>query len=223
MGQPKITEIEAALADWDFLKELPQEIGGFKLELGKGIEGQILTMASYINEKMHSHLDLVYTTETFDYVPVKNVGLHTFRDIRYFCRDREKFAKMMHEKLPELLADIDRTKKHQIKTLVKDAGIAAWEYAAKLPQQLGPFELFITPANPVDYINGSTIMIDYSDFEHGNQLVFFYNGFRNEFFAEAKRDFLTCITHEFDCRKLTDLEKLLDDNLETALQKLAKA
>lgn len=28
---------------------------------------------------------------------------------------------------------------------------------------------------------------------------------------------------EFDCRKLTDLEKLLDDNLETALQKLAKA
>ena len=30
MGQPKITEIEAALADWDFLKELPQEIDGFK-------------------------------------------------------------------------------------------------------------------------------------------------------------------------------------------------
>lgn len=66
-------------------------------------------------------------------------------------------------------------------------------------------------------------MIDYSDFEHGNQLVFFYNSFRDEFFAETKRDFLTGITHEFDCRKLTDLEKLLDDNLETALQKLAKA
>lgn len=152
-------------------------------------------MASYINEAMHSRLDLIYTTETFDYVPVKTVGLHTFRDIRYFCRDREKFAKMMNEKLPELLADIDRGKTHQMGTLVEEAGIVAWEYAAKLPQQIGAFELFITPSNPVDYINGSTIMIDYSDFEHGNQLVFFYNSFRDEFFAETKRDFLTGITH----------------------------
>ncbi|WP_293719378.1 hypothetical protein [uncultured Phascolarctobacterium sp.] len=223
MGQLKITEIEAQLNEWEFLKELPPEIDGFKLTMGQGIDGQILTIASYGNEAMHSKLDLVYTSETFDYVPVKTIGMHTFRDIRYFCRDRDKFAKLMQENLPELLADIDREKKHRMGTLVEGTGLASWEYAARLPQKVGGFELFIAPDNPIDYINGSTLFIDYSDFEHGNQLVFFYNTFRDEFFAETKKGFMTGITHEFDCRNLEALEKLLDENLEAALQKLGKA
>ena len=49
MGQPKITEIEAQLGEWEFLKELPQEIDGFKLTMGQGIDGQILTIASYLS------------------------------------------------------------------------------------------------------------------------------------------------------------------------------
>jgi hypothetical protein len=223
MGQLKITEIEAQLNEWEFLKELPPEIDGFKLTMGQGIDGQILTIASYGNEAMHSKLDLVYTSETFDYVPVKTIGMHTFRDIRYFCRDRDKFAKLMQEKLPELLADINREKKHRMGTLVEETGLASWGYAARLPQKVGGFELFIAPDNPIDYINGSTLFIDYSDFEHGNQLVFFYNTFRDEFFAETKKGFMTGITHEFDCRNLEALEKLLDENLEAALQKLGKA
>ncbi|MCD7873632.1 MAG: hypothetical protein LUH17_01250 [Acidaminococcaceae bacterium] len=223
MGQLKITEIEAQLNEWEFLKELPPEIDGFKLTMGQGIDGQILTIASYGNEAMHSKLDLVYTSETFDYVPVKTIGMHTFRDIRYFCRDREKFAKLMQENLPELLADINREKKHRMGTLVEETGLVSWEYAARLPQKVGGFELFIAPDNPIDYINGSTLFIDYSDFEHGNQLVFFYNTFRDEFFAETKKGFMTGITHEFDCRNLEALEKLLDENLEAALQKLGKA
>lgn len=223
MGQLKITEIEAQLNEWEFLKELPPEIDGFKLTMGQGIDGQILTIASYGNEAMHSKLDLVYTSETFDYVPVKTIGMHTFRDIRYFCRDRDKFAKLMQENLPELLADINREKKHRMGTLVEETGLASWEYAARLPQKVGGFELFIAPDNPIDYINGSTLFIDYSDFEHGNQLVFFYNTFRDEFFAETKKAFMTGITHEFDCRNLEALEKLLDENLEAALQKLGKA
>ncbi|MCC8158105.1 MAG: hypothetical protein LIO50_02615 [Phascolarctobacterium sp.] len=223
MGQLKLTEIEAQLNEWEFLKELPPEIDGFKLTMGQGIDGQILTIASYGNEAMHSKLDLVYTSETFDYVPVKTIGMHTFRDIRYFCRDRDKFAKLMQENLPELLADIDREKKHRMGTLVEETGLASWEYAARLPQKVGGFELFIAPDNPIDYINGSTLFIDYSDFEHGNQLVFFYNTFRDEFFAETKKGFMTGITHEFDCRNLEALEKLLDENLEAALQKLGKA
>ncbi|MDO5380517.1 MAG: hypothetical protein Q4E98_06540 [Acidaminococcaceae bacterium] len=223
MGQLKITEIEAQLNEWEFLKELPPEIDGFKLTMGQGIDGQILTIASYGNEAMHSKLDLVYTSETFDYVPVKTIGMHTFRDIRYFCRDRDKFAKLMQENLPELLADINREKKHRMGTLVEETGLASWGYAARLPQKVGGFELFIAPDNPIDYINGSTLFIDYSDFEHGNQLVFFYNTFRDEFFAETKKGFMTGITHEFDCRNLEALEKLLNENLEAALQKLGKA
>ena len=129
----------------------------------------------------------------------------------------------MHEKLPELLEDVNREKQHQMGTLIEEAGLLNWAYSGKLPQKIGDFELYITPDNPIDYINGSTLFIDYSDFEHGNQLVFFYNSFRDEFFAETKKRFMTGITHEFDCRNLKDLENLLDNNLEQALQKLGKA
>lgn len=223
MGQPDIKEIAAQLPEWEFLQGLPQEIDGFKLELGQEINGQILTMASYVNPAVHSRLDLIYTSETFDYIPVKTIGLHTFRDIRYFCRDKDKFAAMMQAKLPELLFEVNRDQIHHVETLAEETGLNHWEYGAQLPKKIGGFELFIAPGNPIDYINGSTLFIDYSDFEHGTQLVFFYNTFRNEFFAESKTNFLPGITHEFDCRDLKSLEKLLESKLEPALEKLAKA
>ena len=89
MGQPDIKEIEAGLKDWDFVRNLPAAIGDYTLVPGSGIDGQILNIAAYVHEASHCRLDLTYTKETFDYVPVKTVGLHTFRDVRFFCRDRE--------------------------------------------------------------------------------------------------------------------------------------
>ena len=85
MGQPDIKEIEAGLKDWDFVRNLPAAIGDYTLVPGSGIDGQILNIAAYVHEASHCRLDLTYTKETFDYVPVKTVGLHTFRDARA-CR-----------------------------------------------------------------------------------------------------------------------------------------
>ena len=68
----KITEIEEGLKDWTFLEQLPKEISGFKLKEGTGINGNILNIASYVNDEIHCSLDLIYTGETFDYVVVKN-------------------------------------------------------------------------------------------------------------------------------------------------------
>ena len=66
MGQASITEIAESLQDYEPLKELPKEIGGFKLEQGSGIQGQILNIAAYVNEAAHCRLDITYTSETFD-------------------------------------------------------------------------------------------------------------------------------------------------------------
>ena len=103
MGQASITEIAAEIENWDLLQKLPKQIGDFILCPGSGIKGQILNIAAYINEKTHCRLDLTYTSETFDYVPVKTVGLHTFRDERYFARDREHFAKMLLQHLDDII------------------------------------------------------------------------------------------------------------------------
>lgn len=222
MGQLSITEIEAGLAQWKFLQQLPSEIAGFKLRLGGGIEGQILHIASYINEIMHCQLDLTYTAETFDYVPVKKVGLHIFRDDRFFCRDRDKFAAQMLKHLPEIIADIDRNHRHGMGYETQVQNFAEWEDWKALPAKIGNFELFITPDNPVAYINGSILFLDYTDFANGNQLYFLYNTFRNELFAEMKKQYLPLTTEEFDARSLDELTMLLQAKLESTLTNLEK-
>ena len=157
MAKQSITEIEAGMGEWDFLKQLPREIDGFKLMGGSGIKGQILNIAAYVNEPMHCRLDLTYTTETFDYVPVKTIGLHTFRDERFFCREKDKFARIMLERLPEIIGDVDRTHPHTMGHEAVALGFDQWEYWRTLPEKIGSYERFLTPDNPVNYINGSML------------------------------------------------------------------
>lgn len=230
MGQPGIREIEASLAGWDFLQRLPREIGSFKLLPGTGVKGQILNIAAYANEAGRTRLDLTYTGETFDYVPVKNVGLHTFRDERYFCRGREHFAAQMLEHLPGILMGIDRTRPHKLPFEARALGFDKWQYWRGLPQKTGGYQLFITPDNPLAYINGSYIFLDYTDFERGNQVYFSYNVFRNELFAEKKKGWLPLTTDVFDVTdkstgdrfKLDRLAELMDEHLEKTLEELGK-
>ncbi len=227
MGQMDIKEIEAGLKDWEFLRRLPQQIGEFKLVGGTGISGQILNIAAYVHETSHCRLDLTYTTETFDYVPVKTVGLHTFRDVRFFCRNREHFAEQMLQKLPEILGSIDRKSAHKMPFEAKALGFGQWDYWKSLPQQIAGYELYITPENPLPFINGSVIFLDYTDFLHGNQIYFSYNIFRNELFAEMRKNHLPLTTEAFDvksnvpdARKLEALQVHLEEKLQSTLESL---
>lgn len=222
MGQPSIQEIEKSLQEWQFLQQLPKEVAGFELREGSGIEGQILNIASYVNEASHCRLDLTYTGETFDYVPVKKVGLHIFRDDRFFCRDREKFAALMLAHLPEIIADIDRNQKHGMSYETEVQHFSDWEAWKALPEKIGGFERFITPDNPLTYINGSIIFLDYTDFSNGNQLFFLYNTFRDELFAEIKKGYLPLTTESFNAKNLAELTDLLTDKLEPVLGQLEK-
>lgn len=218
----KISEIMESLPDWDFLKQLPQEIDGFQLLAGTGLKGQILNIAAYVNDAMHCRLDLTYTTETFDYIPVKTIGLHTFRDERYFCRDRDRFAEQMLEHLPDLIAIVDRNHHHEMGWEAKNAGFPTWEGWKKLPKRIGNYELFITPDNPVEYINGSMLFLDYTNFATGDQIVFMYNSFRDEIFAEFKCKYFPLTTDEFNAKNLDELDILLEEKLEKNLLKLSQ-
>ena len=230
MGQPDITEISAGLKDWDFLNKLPQELNGFSLQPSSGIKGQILNIASYVNESMRCRLDLTYTCETFDYVPLKTVGLHVYREERLFCRDRDKFAQLVLEQLPRLLHEVDRAQKHSMNYEARSIGFEGWEYWHSLPKRIGNYELFITPDNPLAYLNGSYIFLDYTDFGHQNQIYFAYNIYRNEIFAEFKQRGIPITTTMFDVpgnvkdeRKLDMLAQLIDAHLAKALQDLEKS
>ena len=218
----KITEIEAELQEWEFLQQLPKELEGFTLREGTGIKGNILNIASYVDEANHACVDLIYTGETFDYVVVKNLGLHTFRDDRFFTRDKDKFAEVVLNKLPSLLQDMGKGKAKEMGYESEVMGFKEWNYWKSLPKQIGNFELYITPGCPLEYINGSWIILDYSDFANGNQLMFLYNSFRNELFAELKKGYLPLNTEEFNANSLEVLTALLKEKLEKTLTALEK-
>lgn len=218
----KITEIEAELVEWEFLKQLPKELEGFTLHEGTGIKGNILNIASYVDEANHSCVDLIYTGETFDYVIVKNLGLHTFRDDRFFTRDKDKFAEVVVAKLPSLLQDMGKGRAKAMGYESEVMGFKEWDYWKKLPKQIGNFELYITPDSPLEYINGSWVILDYSDFVNGNQLMFLYNSFRNELFAETKKGYLPLTTEEFNANSLEALSALIGEKLEKTLADLEK-
>ena len=230
MGQMSITEIEASLQNWDLLTKLPPKMGNFDLLPGTGIKGQILNIASYEYAPSHCRLDLTYTSETFDYVPVKTVGLHVYREERLFCRDRDKFAQLVLEQLPRLLHEVDRAQKHSMNYEARSIGFEGWEYWHSLPKRIGNYELFITPDNPLAYLNGSYIFLDYTDFGQQNQIYFAYNIYRNEIFAEFKQRGIPITTTMFDVpgnvkdeRKLDMLAQLIDAHLAKALQDLEKS
>ena len=218
----KITEIEAELQEWEFLKQLPKELEGFTLREGTGVKGNILNIASYVDEANHACVDLIYTGETFDYVIVKNLGLHTFRDDRFFTRDKDKFAEVVLNKLLSLLQEMGKSKVKQMGYESEVMGFNEWEDWKTLPKQIGNFELYITPDNPLEYINGSWVILDYSDFANGNQLMFLYNSFRNELFAEMKKGNLPLTTEEFNANSLEALSALIKVKLEKTLTALEK-
>ena len=229
MGQPNITEIEAGLKDWDFLAQLPQEMYGFTLLPSSGIKGLVLNLASYVKPGSRCRLDLTYTTETFDYVPVKTVGLHVFRDERLFYRDRDKFAQETLAQLPRLIKAIDRDQPHAMDWEAQEMGFESWDYWRSLPKKIGDLELFITPDNPLAYLNGSYVFLDYTDFQRGNQLYFAYNIYRNEIFAELKHEYFPITTTRFDVgrgvqdkRKLAVFSELLETHLEKTILDLEK-
>ena len=217
---PKPEDIEVIIKrrpDWEFLQKLPKELHGFSLEEGGQLKGHEFVLGSYVNEEARRRLELIYTKETFDYVPVRQVGLLRYRDFRYITRDKDVFADWITGAIDRLVEETTPAYIPRSGHLLKDKGILDWHFPDTLPERVGNFVKFIGPRYPLDFINNATVILDYVDFDAGNELVFLYNRVRNEFYAENKKQLIPNTIHEFDAKKLEDLEVLLAERLEPYL------
>ena len=220
---PKPEDIEVIIKrrpDWEFLQKLPKELHGFTFEEGGQLKGHEFVLGSYVNEEARRRLELIYTKETFDYVPVRQVGLLRYRDFRYITRDKDMFAEWITGAIDRLVEETTPTYIPRSGHLLKDKGILDWHFPDTLPERVGNFVKFIGPRYPLDFINNATVILDYADFDAGNELVFLYNRVRNEFYAENKIHMIPNTIHEFDAKKLEDLEVLLAERLEPYLLEL---
>lgn len=196
MGIKKCGEMAEELADWDMLQKLPAELRGFKLVRQFTQEGQELTLVTYRNEQ-HRALKVVYTEETGDLVCVKECGLNSYRDDSLYARVPERFAGEFLKKLDGLLLELCDGKGKYSWT-ARELGLDKWSGWQELPVEIGSFRRYVTPDNPLPYINGSVIFLDYSDFEGKNQFLLYYNEYRNEIFAEMKQKGLMLYSSRYD-------------------------
>lgn len=210
---------------WDFPARLPASVGSYRLGAGAS-RGRDEHIAAYVDALGRRRLDMLYAGETCDYLLVKTVGLNVFRLTDYIFRDRDKFAAEVLAHLEEILTE---EQPHAMQVEAAALAFGHWDYWRELPRRVGDFELFITPERPLEYLNGSYIFLDYSDFQHGNQIYFAYNILRNEIFAEKKQAYLPLTTDLFDVprsvpdgRKLERLGALLQERLTDTLQELAR-
>lgn len=223
MSYPSIQEVAQQVKSWDFTINLPEEIDGFVKEIQSNIDGQVLHICRYFNVGLKAQLDIIYTVETFDYVVVRTMGINTYRDVRYVYKERDVFAQKVLEALPRIIKNMEHPDSVNLGAMVAEHGILTWEYGNSLPAAIGDFELYIKPKNAIEHINGSVIIIDYTDFKRKDQFVVYYNRLRNQFFAELKIAGVFRDSKKFDSHNLKTLQSKLEKNLKNSLNYVMKS
>jgi len=232
MGIKTIDEMMEELQNWDFLQLLPEKIGNFELEKPfERLELEVV-VARYKGPE-DCALEICYTQETGDFVVTKNVGLFRFRDDRFYCCDKDKFVSRFLPNLTSEIGEIDKGMIHEYPCTAHFLEFDKWRDWEKLPRQHGDFKVYITPDNPLKYLNGSWVLFAYEDRLHKHQLAVFYNEYRNEVFAELKRAGVYEYTKKFDVvfdevkyfgkipTFLKDVMKKMEDNLLSTLDELS--
>lgn len=218
MAKATLEEIAEESKSWNFINNLPDTISGFEKQIKIDINGNILTLCSYVNRAKRAKIELIYSNETQDYILTQHMGLNSYRDIRFIYREKDIFAKKVEESLPKIIELMEEPQKRNLGEMVEELGILDWEYGNNLPEKIGNFIRYIRPKDAVEHLNGSIIFLDYSDFEKKDQVVFYYNRLRDQFFAEMKIAGVFYNTKDYDCANLNALEEKIKKHLETTIE-----
>lgn len=188
--------------DWAYLSELPDEIAGFTLRTGR--EGELF---SYANEAMRRQAVCLEAYDGKAYMLRCDFGLNSFFDPRFIARSRGEFESVLRDDLVKRVSDMARGAYGYV---LENSGILEWECKKFLPDKVAGFELYITPDAPVAIINGSYVLVDYSDFAKGAQFIILYNELKDCFFAEKIVQKAVETTTKFDAKKLKELAGRLE-------------
>lgn len=209
------------LQTWSFLQELPAAIAGFNLEMNMQTNGALYEVFTYANLTQHRKFAVLYDSATKDYLVKITVGLTEYCDISFICSKLILLETALKERMVTVLNSLAGYDTNStVCSVFKQKKILEWSYVAKLPEKVLDFQLFIRPTQPVKVINGSYIILDYSDFSQESNLIIYYNIFRDEFFGEARIRRTPQMTACFDTSELNELAEKIEGNLADALQSI---
>ncbi len=213
-------KIIESIGNWPFVDRLKPVLEGFSLRKELTASGSQYNIFSYCNNNHRSFL-AQYDNDTKEFLARIKVGLTQYCDVNYFAGDLPDFERLLAERMGHTLRVLGQFDVNELSSILRENNIVHWDFIAKLPARLAGFELYISPAAPVKIINGSYIIIDYSNFATNSSLLIYYNVFRDDYFGELRVKGLPQMTMLFDSKTLSELQEKLELNLKPVLQSIA--
>jgi len=210
-------KLTAQVEEIHFGKNLPAELEGFRIKKIFAPDEDKFIFFTYVDEKIHCALTTYFHEETSEFKVRQRIGLTEFCLTNFFTEDFKIFQSLLDAELADVLKNLRGFRDKSINNFLRDKRIDSWTYGKNLPAMLEGFELFISPAAPVEVTNGSFIIINYADFLINSDFVLYYNVYSDEFSGELRFDGAPHVSYAFDAKTLNDLETKLKKNLSAEL------
>ena len=216
-------KIVETVQSWVYLERLAPRIGRFVLSRDLRSEGLRYWIFSYHYSENRRSFAVLYDKATKDYMARITIGLTEFCDVNTISGSVEGLEKLLTGYMEKSLLQMSDFTVESLCSVCREKQIVEWDAAKLLPENVAGFELYIRPSAPVRMINGSYVIVDYSNFFTESNLIVYYNIYRDEFFGELRiRRTPESITM-FDAKSLKDLEERLQTNLIPVLEKMGSA
>lgn len=213
-------KIVAQVQSWELLTKLPGNLEGFTLRMELKEQGTRYCIFTYENKECYKGFSILYDKATKEFLARIVVGLTEYFDVNFIVGDIMILEKLLLARLKDTLHNLAEFNQDTLDSILIDKKILEWPYNDTLVKESSGFTLFIKPCQPVKIINGSYIIIDYSDFSSESSLVIYYNIFRDEFFGEVRIRRTPQMSAVFDGNTLEKLQENLDLHLIKVLENM---
>ena len=210
-------KIAAQVAELHFAEDLPDELNGFAVKKIFAADEDKFFLFSCTDDEIHCALTTYFHAETLEFKVIQRIGLTEFCLTKFFTESLAHFRELLAAELDDVLKNLRGIRSKELNRFLREKKIDAWVYGKNLPATQEGFELFISPAAPVEVTNGSFIIINYADFKINSDFVLSYNVYSDEFSGEERINGAPHLTYAFDAKTLDELEDKLQKNLSAEL------
>lgn len=203
-------ETKTRLAALSF-DNLPDKVEGFALKTICAAFEDKFIFFRYDNDAAHCAIKVYFHEETQEFKVSQRIGLTEFCLTNFFTEDFEHFKTLINSELNGVIKNLSNVR--GMSRFLREKKLDAWSYGLSLPATLEGFELFISPAAPVEVTNGSFIVINYADFTINSDFVLYYNIYTDEFSGERRINGAAQVIYNFDAKTLDELTDKLKNNL----------
>lgn len=222
MKEVLLEKIKNDINNWQYLQVLDKKIQNFDLKILKEEIDDKFYIFKYENLDNHKEILLYFHEETKEYKIKVQIGFNDFCLVEYISESLEKLEEKLKKNLNNIIDLYNGNSPVKYSHSIVETGIFQWDFEKILPHEYKDFILYISPKNPLKTINGSYIIVDYSDFKGKTNFVIYYNILREEFSAEFKFNNVPEITYDFDANNINDLANALKLKLLNTLDEIAK-